>query len=456
MDDYEKSFITPEYSNQVLYKMSDMWRNEIFCDAILQAGQIQMKLHKLVLLCASPFLAAHSNDITEKMLTITLDIEVGASAMKEFASYLYFGSLHLTSENLEPIEAMAKLLKVESVIDFCNQFRQMFCLPIGEENTVNHLGEAVSVPTETHNSNHGNSGFGIKLSQVIEPTTSLPQNDERVYEDLMNENQSEPMEPDDDLEDDDVIIVNSCSSEPVEDKLSSAFTVEPISVATGFMEPAELEQGDVENESGDIEENIDGTACQCLQCGKKFETKQNLKRHARMHNKKFVCSICQASFQQNCRLKEHLEKHKTDKPFECPTCNKKFRDQQWMKEHIRFHHEGETPYKCGICDERFIRKSYRDSHYVSKHYKITLFVCKACGRNFSHADLLQAHQKECVLEGEVNHCEECDKYFKTIKLLKIHNRNVHNIKSYTCEICHKDFKTVGGLSKHKKNLHSDK
>lgn len=44
MDDYEKSFITPDYSNQMLYKMSDMWRNDKFCDAILQAGKTEMKV----------------------------------------------------------------------------------------------------------------------------------------------------------------------------------------------------------------------------------------------------------------------------------------------------------------------------------------------------------------------------------------------------------------------------
>ncbi|KAL5006303.1 hypothetical protein ScPMuIL_015109 [Solemya velum] len=438
--------------------MSDMLRKEIFCDAILQAGQTEMKLHKLVLLCASPFLAAHSNDITEKMLTITLDshIEVGASALKDFISYLYFGSLHLTSENLEPIEAVAKLLKVESVIDFCSQFRQMFCIPISEVNAVNHVDET----TETHNSS---KSFGIKLSQVVRRPISLPRKDGTVYDELSNK---EAMEPVDDLEDNnDVITVNSCTPEPVEDELCSALPVQMIEEATADLtEPPELEHEDVENDRLPLT----GGGGTCTYCGKTYGTRATLRRHERMHTTEMQCDICHAAFQQKSRLREHMEKHKTEQPFECNICYKKFRSREWMMKHIRFYHEGKTLYHCKVCDKRFIQKSKFDNHYASKHYKVTLYVCRKCKKNFSNGPALNTHQIECLGHThaeeesgsdeenlEMYVCKTCSMSFVSKKNMDQHIASKHPEKRHKCSMCEKTYGTVAGLARHRKQIHGN-
>lgn len=197
-----------------------------------------LQLHKLVLLCASPFLASHSNDITERMLTITLDIEVGASALKDFVSYLYFGALHLTSENIQPIEALAKLLKVEAIIQFCSEFRMMFGMPISEDDTVSDADETVGALTEAP----GNGfRFDIKLTRAV-PTKSMSKVGE-VYEDLtIIEDENETME-------EDIITVNSCTPDFIEDKTTSAITLKTNDDSpTDLTEPTLIKEATVESE----------------------------------------------------------------------------------------------------------------------------------------------------------------------------------------------------------------
>ena len=62
----------------------------------------------------------------------------------------------------------------------------------------------------------------------------------------------------------------------------------------------------------------------CNECGMKFTSKVNMKRHSEEHfsEKKYKCSICCKAFHRKYYLTEHERIHNGLKPFNCSICGK--------------------------------------------------------------------------------------------------------------------------------------
>ena len=58
-------------------------------------------------------------------------------------------------------------------------------------------------------------------------------------------------------------------------------------------------------------------SCECLDCGKKFQTFPKLRRHQITHNedKPFSCETCSKGFSDKSNLQRHQLIHTGEKPF---------------------------------------------------------------------------------------------------------------------------------------------
>ena len=103
----------------------------------------------------------------------------------------------------------------------------------------------------------------------------------------------------------------------------------------------------------------------CINCGQKFTSIGDLRKHKDSHKIPFSCSECDKMFMNDKDLKEHMKIHKSEKPFSCIKCNKMFKSQYEMKKHDNAHHNEESrtgckmgdhekQFSCNECDKRFV------------------------------------------------------------------------------------------------------
>ena len=79
----------------------------------------------------------------------------------------------------------------------------------------------------------------------------------------------------------------------------------------------------------------------CLICGKCFSRKVDCKRHERtvhLKIKPFPCEMCNMSFAERDKLKNHMRIHTGEKPFSCVVCGKNFARKQDCKKHQKSVH----------------------------------------------------------------------------------------------------------------------
>ncbi|KAL0808622.1 hypothetical protein ABMA28_013060 [Loxostege sticticalis] len=77
-------------------------------------------------------------------------------------------------------------------------------------------------------------------------------------------------------------------------------------------------------------------------CGKKFDSKSNLKKHMVVHTKEklFPCTVCSKAFSRKKNLVQHMWIHSEHKRFECVDCNKQFNQKVTWKSHMKSYHPG--------------------------------------------------------------------------------------------------------------------
>ena len=81
---------------------------------------------------------------------------------------------------------------------------------------------------------------------------------------------------------------------------------------------------------------------QCEECGKVFETKEEVKVHEKeeheqmVHRKGFECILCDENFENESELEEHWEIEHEDNVFRCIhlNCEEKYICQELQREHM--------------------------------------------------------------------------------------------------------------------------
>ncbi|XP_033742717.1 myoneurin-like isoform X1 [Pecten maximus] len=117
---------------------------------------------------------------------------------------------------------------------------------------------------------------------------------------------------------------------------------------------------------------------------------------------KYICKVCNKSFQLQRLLNRHLKCHSEIKRYLCTFCGKGFNDTFDLKRHTRTH-TGVRPYKCDQCGKAFTQRCSLESHcrkvhnskfaFAYKERRRKLYVCEDCGHTTSDPGVHYVHLK---------------------------------------------------------------
>jgi len=186
----------------------------------------------------------------------------------------------------------------------------------------------------------------------------------------------------------------------------------------------------IENKPKEIvphyEEREEDSAFKCLECGKTFSKKCNLRNHMGLHStseRKYKCQECEESFAWKSSLNRHREREHTEGDrieYPCTWCDKKYKVLSILNDHVKRDHFHERKHQCDLCDKTFFKVN--DLKYHKRvHLSIKPYVCSTCGKKFSH----------------VSH------YYR-------HKRIHTGAKPYTCDVCSKSFNQSNAMKSHRK------
>lgn len=123
----------------------------------------------------------------------------------------------------------------------------------------------------------------------------------------------------------------------------------------------------------------------------------------------------------------------------CERCNATFDDEKRLKNHLGLTH-GERPFICKICSKRFQYSSQIVWHMKNHTTRPITTLVKTNNSVWKAKTTLTSKLKPRSSLGSTNHvCQFCGARFKQEKLLKNHKGVAHKIKLFSCFICASKF-----------------
>ena len=166
----------------------------------------------------------------------------------------------------------------------------------------------------------------------------------------------------------------------------------------------------------------------CEKCGATLKSKTNLKKHLLTHNEKnVICDICGRGFKDEIFLKDHKDVHlpktikcifdncecmfsskarlsnhlsvmhkksRMAKNFKCEECPKSFNQNCKLQNHIKAVHLGERNFKCDQCDFDAAYKNTLIEHVATVHEGV-MYECEipGCGKQMNRKANINKHMK---------------------------------------------------------------
>ncbi|KAL3841314.1 hypothetical protein ACJMK2_019477 [Sinanodonta woodiana] len=336
----EKVYVNPDHSSQLLVQMSELWRKDKFCDAVLVLRNARFKLHKLVLMAACPGIQATQSMAEEKShFQISLPDDYDMTAVVNVLDYLYDGAVQLRCDNVHKIQKLAKYLQLHSLVHYCMDFKSI------------HENQDTNV-------NEKNALLIKRIKQ--EPGTDMESIGDSK-EKMTNEHISSSSDIMDSSEDVNVLETTDALSEHAD---SQTLKAGPGTV--------------------DIEEETDHFQT--------FSQEKKTSINVSDGMKMFVHVVGSPS------TKHFFIIHDLKGPFPCDECGLTFKDIEEFKIHAQCHDWNVAKLFCKFCGEGFNNKSSRNKH-VNIHHAVKGKTCNQCGRQFRDTYCLSRHRgsRQCKL-----------------------------------------------------------
>lgn len=210
-----------------------------------------------------------------------------------------------------------------------------------------------------------------------------------------------------------------------------------------------------------IQYHMDPKRFLCEVCQKTFNSSHNLKTHVKMTHlpedlKKYFCEKCDKRFGTAFQLKQHQMTHvgSEERTFKCDTCSKMFPGRPHLLSHIRLVHEKRKPYNCDQCDRSFTGKVFLVNHVAAVHTEgggaPKKVQCSHCDKFFANETSMKKHLSRLNKTGEKFICKECGHESPNKTAMRGHMTRNHdpNRRTFVCTTCGKQFKTMKTLTEH--------
>ncbi|KAK3102728.1 hypothetical protein FSP39_013473 [Pinctada imbricata] len=143
-----QDFTENNLPRELMSKMFGLLKENMFCDAVLVAGQKEIRVHKLVLMAASPFLLSKMNNprlgdsVRGESVRVKLPSDIPVDVASQLVHYLYDSKVTLTSQNVSQFARVAKLFNLEHLTKICQEFVNNFEL---DKTLLNVPNEDISI-----------------------------------------------------------------------------------------------------------------------------------------------------------------------------------------------------------------------------------------------------------------------------------------------------------------------
>ena len=170
----------------------------------------------------------------------------------------------------------------------------------------------------------------------------------------------------------------------------------------------------------------------CLGCEKVFKTEQELSRHEITH-KPYACTECGFRCDSNILCQEHMATHTGEKPYSCSHCDFKCEKAALFESHNMVHkliHAAPdlNINTCCVCEEEFYSMNELKEH-LTIHTDNKTYACDECKYECTDSDMISKHKKKHkarYIEEKVYACTECKysskDYASLNKHLDVHKR----------------------------------
>ncbi|KAM7350940.1 zinc finger protein 30C isoform 2-T2 [Cochliomyia hominivorax] len=222
---------------------------------------------------------------------------------------------------------------------------------------------------------------------------------------------------------------------------------------------------------------------QCPECIKIYYMRKPYEKHLRDDHKKsedfikeifkndleevktddvFKCHICDKIYLMEKRLLSHIPKHGPDGTLihKCPCyCTLYFATREEATAHAQDKHK--EMLWCELCEKYMTGCDALKSHKArihggNKDYKNSRnLVCMKCGKKFLGRTQLTDHERSDCGRLPLYQCQECGKCLTTAGILKTHMLLHSDARPYQCDKCGKTFKIKAQYKTHIKYAHTD-